>query len=422
MANSSVTLTGSRETFARAVSDQAHRTVGIIRIPEFIGGLLLVTDGVNLPELNFPLSLVGVGLLVVTMIVRGSQRSLGRFSVAPVIFALALCFVVAVSITTDHSALASDWGRRALRIGALLLFAFLAAEGRMDLRSLLKGLFVGLIANTVLFYVGVAPDEYGGYLTGYLQDKNKAGLLYSCGGLLLLLLAKSRWQITGVVVFLAATTWLTGSRTSLTGLLVAFVWMLLVTRWSKWPRIVAAVVIMLVVDFVEQNFARVGEFASRLGSDELRGRIDAAASLKTAASPLQGRGLGEAYVIIDDNKWFYHNSYLSLLVEGGWIYALVIVGATVIIGFGPLRDTLYTREIRIAEGAMACLMVCAWKLGEVFLTNTWALVLMVSMVTVLMRDRGVSWDEVSVFNPRLSRALRKAQKMPASSSVPWRHS
>ena len=45
---------------------------------------------------------------------------------------------------------------------------------------------VGLLGNAVLFFAGVAPARTGRCITGFLLDKNQAGLAYAVVGVLLL--------------------------------------------------------------------------------------------------------------------------------------------------------------------------------------------------------------------------------------------
>ncbi|PKW27996.1 hypothetical protein ATL31_2849 [Phycicoccus duodecadis] len=198
-------------------------------------------------------------------------------------------FVLLVTVLTPDDSI-FGWQKRALRL--VLIFAYLAflATGRIHLPSVVRGMAVGLAVNAGLFFAGLAPDNYGKYLSGFLLDKNQAGLSYAVVGLLFAGLQPSHRRRNLVLGVTAALVWTTGSRASLAALACGIAWMVLAHRFGRFGRLVLAVAIALFVHTLEASYARVGVFADRNGTDFLRSRIDGAS--RTGRGPASARGTG----------------------------------------------------------------------------------------------------------------------------------
>lgn len=280
-----------------------------------------------------------------------------------------VAYVVSLSALTPDESL-YGWQQRALRLVLVVLFLYSIVSGRLHYPSLVRGMAVGLLGNAVLFYAGLAPANYGAYLSGFLLDKNVAGLAYAVVGLLTAGLMPTRARRALVLLATSAAVWGTGSRTSLAALGCALLWLWLRPRLGPWGRLLLAGALAVLVRLLEVDFAQVGVFAERVGSDALRARIDAASQLKLAASPWYGSGLGDAFVNLDTDTFFFHNSYWSALLEGGWVLLLAYVGAHVWFGIGPTRTgPPIAPWATAAEAANVAVLVCALRLGEVFGTT-----------------------------------------------------
>ncbi len=163
--------------------------------------------------------------------------------------------------------------------------------------------------------------------------------------------------------------WTTGSRTSIAALACGLAWLLLRPRLGRGGRVLLVAGFALAVQFVETNYAQAGVFASRDGSDAFRERIDAASRVKLDASPVQGLGLGEAWVDLQGRQYLFHNSYWAALVEGGWVLlGAYLLLAVVVIGLW--RRGGADRPWVAAEAANIAVLVCALRLGEVFGATT----------------------------------------------------
>jgi len=314
-----------------------------------------------------PLSDVAALVLIAIAACRRPQRSLLSTSwyVYGMVFLLVYLAVVAVVNDIDPF-------RRLIRFAILAVLAGFIASKRIDLRSMMIGVGVGLVLNTVLFYAGLAPDDYVGVLTGYLQDKNRAGLYFAIIPLLMLVVVRPLWARIVILVAGAGALYLTDSRTSMAAFVAAIIWLCVSGRLGGMFRALLALAIYLAFNWSEDNLAEIGKYAARSGSDLLRSRIDAAADIKVANAPWYGLGIGEGEVTVAGGQWLFHNSYQVLLVEGGWVMLVGVVALFVVVGFGIGVGTgaprVRTVEVIAIEAATVATLLCALRLGEVFFT------------------------------------------------------
>ncbi|MFI7484330.1 ABC transporter permease [Kocuria sp. M1R5S2] len=375
------------EGFLADVKDDLRDELGRIRLPEFVLGFLLVGAGTATPllPLSLPLASTVVLLLGGLALFRVPERSLGNLSSCALLLTGVLGYLVVVSVLSPVVS-TDEWTRRIVRLTAVVAIVFFFVSRRLDLVSLLKGLATGMVVNAGLFYAGVAPDRYVGYLTGYFGDKNQAGLHYAVVGILLLALCRRRRTQFIVLVLSGMAVWLTGSRTSMAAYAFGVLWILVSPKLGNFFRILIAGAVVWILRFLEENLAQVGVFADREGSDQLRDRIQEATELKIAGTPFEGMGLGQAFVWLEDEDWFFHDAYATLFVEGGYPYVAAIVGITVLLGFRPFRRGSPTRTSLVAEGATLAVLICAWQLGEVFMTVPWALVMAMALMSQAPQD------------------------------------
>lgn len=358
----------------REGATDALRTIGTIRIPEFVLFFLLIFEwnyGLPIP---FDVAQISALLMCVLIIFRRPLVELGNLQRLVPIFAVALLYLGIVSAFADPTADAADWKRRLFRMALVLTMVFCLASGRLDLRSGLIGLFGATVFNAVTFYAGIAPDYYGGVLSGWFYDKNVAGLGHAVYGFLAIFAFEKRWARLLVGMFAVGATYLTGSRTSIAALCAALIWYLVAPKLPLLGRYVLGLLIWFGFTALQEDFSRVGQFSDRTGSDLLRARIDAASEIRVKETPFTGQGLGEAYVHVQDQHFFFHNSYWTAIVEGGYSWLVFIVALTVFIGIRPFTSKLTKWEFG-AQAATITLLLCSWRLGEVFLTAEWGLVM-----------------------------------------------
>ena len=373
-----------------------------VKLLDYLLGALLVGIALlPLPEVGFPLDNLVVAALVGLGLLRNPQHRLGRYELLVPLCIAALFFLGVHSMFAVASPGAADWQTRLLRFMAISLLVLVVGTGRIDGRSLVYGVATALLLNVPLFYAGIVPSPYGNYLTGLVGDKNVAGLAYAVIGLLVMLYVRSTpWRVTWGLVF-AACLWLTGSRTSITAFGAAIVWALLAPRLPVLGRWVLGLVTVVTVDLLSEDYSRIGVFSDREGSDQLRARIDAASEAKVQDAGFWGKGLGEAFVDLQDRTWFFHNSYWTALVEGGWPWLVLVVGVTVLIIVRPFTKVATARQFFI-QGVGVAILICSWRLGEVFMTAYWAIAMGVALQQ-LLANRPPGEGEVEVPAPELRR-------------------
>ena len=349
---------------------------------------ILLAAGYNLPGLpvDIPIRYFAMAVLVAVATTRRPRFASPQLRLFIVAAVMLIVYDLIVSASAAPMTGASDWRQRLIRLGLLLVFTVFAGTGRLRLVALIEGFACGLVLNAILFYAGIAPHDYQQFLSGYVGDKNAAGLLYAVGGLLLAATQTSRWARAGTLVLFTGLTVLTGSRTTMAGLLAALVWLALFSRRRLLTRLFGAAALWLSISYVQDNLAQIGVFSDRTGTDQLRAQIADSVARKLAETPPQGSGLGTAFVHMSSGQTFlFHDSYATLLVEGGFFALILVVGLTAWIGLRPLRTDPGPFSVQAMEASTIVVLVTATQLGEVFLTVGWALVMAVALHPDLSR-------------------------------------
>lgn len=291
-----------------------------------------------------------------------------RMSGLPVLAGCYAALLVYLAVVSQDAGV--DWQQRAIRFAILAILVWVLVQGRFDAYSAVVGICVGLLVNAAAYYAGLTTDAYPPFLTGWLGDKNVAGMWYATFGILgLVIWSRRKWAVLWVLA-IGTLLFLTGSRTSMSGFAAAMVWFGLRNRLVLPLRLALAGGLIAVLIFAEENLARIGIFSDRSGTDSYRERVDAATALKLEQTPWQGRGLTEAWVWLTDvNRQWFHDSYAALYVEGGVVLLGFILVVWVLVAGGLLSPRTVSRGAVATEAALVAVLVCAWKLGEVFFTS-----------------------------------------------------
>jgi hypothetical protein len=363
----------------------------------FLGAVALFAVLVPRAPGAFSVGQVALLGLIALSITRRPTRSLAPLAWLPWAAAAVLGYLALNSISGPDLSL-FGWPKRALRLALVLTALLVVVSGRIHYPSLVRGMAVGLLGNAGLFFAGVAPAPYGRLLSGYLLDKNQAGLAYTVVGVLLLGLTTDRRRQVAIVAVTSALVWVTGSRTSMAALGCAVVWFALRPRLNVPSRLGLAAVFAVALPFVQEKYGQVGQFADRVGTDWFRARIDAASQAKLGHAPWHGQGLGEAWVRLDDGAtYFFHNSYWALFIEGGWVYLLAVLVLTVWLCMRPLRagppPSLLARS---GEAANLAVLICALRLGEVFGATTASVALAAGLIGYLQAQSVTSTGQASL--------------------------
>lgn len=355
-----------RETRLMQVKGRIVGVASRTHVFEFLVGVALTFSRFNLTS-KLPIEiLLVIGVLGIASF-RRPTIDVRRVQLWVVMLMTAvLVWVVAVSIHTGQ-----PWLQRSFRFFLLFLFALCIAQGRIHWKSVVAGGVTGLILiNAPSWFLGVGAGEYVGYLTGWLGDKNVSGMYYGIFTVVGLCLFTRTWHKVAYFVVMFGLLWLTGSRTSIAGCLLALVWWFMRSRAHLWLRLVVASIGIWILVTVEDHYSQVGEFSDRTGTDWYRHQIDLATSAKLAVTPWYGQGLNTGWVALSvDRTALFHDSYDQLRVEGGWPLYVAMLFLVVIVAFGIFGlNKEVSDDQRAIEAGIAVILVCAWKLGEVFFT------------------------------------------------------
>ncbi|MBP1326232.1 hypothetical protein JOF28_001464 [Leucobacter exalbidus] len=346
-----------------------------------MGFIIMRIDAPFLP-VSVPLAQVAMIVLLFTASFRRPTRSLERVRWFPIVALLLLAYLMTVSLVQDV-----DFVRRLGNIALLLTVSGFLASGRIDVVSALKGLGGALVINAALFYAGIAPNTYGGVLTGYLADKNAAGLVYGISALLCSLTTRRAWLRLIILAAGAGALVLTDSRTSMAAYGLAAIWLFLAPRLGLAFQALLGAALAASFAWLDQNLAESGSYAvTRAGSDALRDRIDAATDIKVAETPWYGGGLGEANTEVEGLFWFFHNSYDALIAEGGYPALIGVVALYVLVGFGLLNQRRRSYASAVTGAATLFALLAATRLGEVFFAPIGFVLLGVGLALIVEHD------------------------------------
>ncbi|WP_198394813.1 ABC transporter permease [Brevibacterium yomogidense] len=357
------------------------KDVGDLNLFDFLSGFALIVLAGLVPTVGgVPTQELLIGVLVFIAFFRTPAHQLRVTRNLVPVFAGGFIFIAIVSATAVSTPDASEWKMRLLRIAATTVYAYCLATDRINLKATVYGFAAALVLNVPANYVfGLAySDSYGEFLTGFISDKNVAGLAYCVLGVLFFAYQKTRVSQGLAAAGAMGALYLTGSRTSMAAFAFAALWIVLSPKLPNIVKWALALGMFWVIEYIENNFAQAGAFEDRQGSDILRNRIDAASEIKVNEAPWYGNGLGEAYVYLDDRTWFFHNSFWTAQVEGGYPWLILVLLLTLFAMGRPFKS-LMSRDQLVAQALAVAILLCASRLGEVFFTLFWGLAMAYAM-------------------------------------------
>ncbi|CAG7574065.1 hypothetical protein FB554_2233 [Barrientosiimonas humi] len=330
---------------------------------DFALGALLVLNNYTIGPA--PFGVVLSGLIIAVAAFRRPTVHVRWGGVLYLLGSAVFGYLILVSIDQGQ-----PWAQRSFRFFLILTVAAVVAQRRIDPMSFFAGAAISPLFNALAFYAGVAPNNYPPYLSGFYNDKNVAGFYYALIGILGLLAVPRRWTVPWLALS-SALLFLTGSRTSMMAFALAVAWLLLRNRLGMTFRLAAAAAGVWMAIFIETQFAQIGVFSDRVGTDWYREQIDAATEVKVGYTPPTGLGLNQGFVILQGGRRaFMHDSYAQAFVEGGYVFLYATILAFGVLALGPLsRRVTVPRPLLVAEAATVVILVCGWKLGEVFMTT-----------------------------------------------------
>ena len=307
---------------------------------------------------GIPFSTVAAALLVLLAAARPPIQA----KVRPQVLTAALVGVV-LWLVASSAVFSSLEVRRTGNLLILLGLAWVLAQGRLHVPSVVAGLGLGLFVGIAHAVVTRDTSGYEGRITGYLGDPNGAGfVIVTIGCVLLAARAERGLRIWPVWIALSGTILLTVSRTSLFALAAATAWALRAPRLSRIATLLAVVVAWPCYQLIVGAARDGGFFAERAGSDHLRQRLAVVERMMVEDAGWTGLGLGSAHAEVDGAPLWFHNSYRALQVEGGLPAAALLLVALVALVWGLHR---VPREARNGwyEGAILAGLICSLNIG-----------------------------------------------------------
>lgn len=332
---------------------------GDIVIPVFLLGILIPVRGVEflIPSLTLPvntlacLGLVGIGVWA------GARWRAGSFLVSLAGTALVL-WLVGWTLWVHGL----DELRRSVNILTLFAVAAVLGAGRLHVRSVSRGVVIGMLIALGFSATLIPSSSYEGRLTGVLGDPNAAGYVLTTLGFAVIQSLRTRrarlafWAVVGVGVLL------TVSRTALFAYAVATLWVWLAPRLNRLFSIAGLGVTAALYAWVDALAEASGWFSDRAGSDDLREALALAEQQMVRDAGWLGQGLGTAEVQIRGTTLFFHNSYRAMQTEGGLIamglLLALIVGVFLMFHQLPAND----RPVW-AEAALICGLIVSINIG-----------------------------------------------------------
>lgn len=352
-----------------------------------------------IPGLTVPLNEV---LLLIALLVALIQNRKERVPVAT--FAkVATASLVGLFLLSAvlHQSFGLDTSKRighiALWCGLILALATGLIPRKIIQMGALIGFSVSCFVGVVWMALGDAPDGYHGRLTGLFGDPNVAGFSILTLGCLSIEIVPKGWRRNTTIFLLAIPFVLTQSRGALAAMFFCLMWWFLGRRLRPATGLALLSSTSVLVSLIPAALQQAGVFSSRAGSDILRSTILSSSWSAAIRGFWIGNGTGGNLLdIYGQYRFYFHNSYLALVSEGGIISAIVVVSflLTVFIQLVALPQ----RDIRL-EMALVGVAVCALHLGEVLLDLTSAIAIGLSLKRVA-QARSVAPQPDSSFQNR----------------------
>ncbi len=365
-------------------ADEADRE---IRITDF--ALMAILPLRTVEVAGYPLNEFAMAALVGLCLFRPARGG-ARVPSAVGLMVAALLTLLLFSGLANHI----DWTRRVGHVGIMAGLVWAGGTGRLSLRSVGAGLATGLIAVIAMAVVGIGSDFYPGRLTGFLGDPNAGAYFIAVLGVLAVFFCDDRLKVRlAVAAPIVAGLVLSYSRTGLLAGAFALVWVLAGRRLGLVTGAALAGGMVWIINNIPTSLTTFGPFSDRSGSDKLRSRIIAQERVQLSDMPWFGHGPGTAKVFVRDLEFFFHNSYLAVRQEGGWV-ALLLVLALMAYAFSRLAKQSHAGDL-VAAGAQASLIgvaVMALTLGEVLLDTPMAVAVALALGRALQAPPEVRAD------------------------------
>lgn len=321
-------------------------------------------DAVAVPGFGVPVSSAAAGLAVIYAFIAPQRVMAAELAGRPRwLFLTVMAIPIWLAAT---SVLNGDPDfRRLLNIGVFAAVILVLGGLRLDARTVCVGLGVAVVFGVAAGILLLPRSSYAGRMTGPMGDPNSAGLLIVVLSALALPGFRRRKSKVGLLLVAALGIFSTQSRTSMLAVLIMVLWVLLNRFFSAWFSIPFVAGALIWVSSIADALAG-DAFQERAGSDALRDRIFQVELQQVEIRPWVGQGAGTAAVSLDGQHFFFHNSYLALRAEAGWIGLGLVILLFVAVFISLLRIPRDQRNLYF-EASLIGVTVCALNLGEVLL-------------------------------------------------------
>ncbi|MBB1513184.1 hypothetical protein H5399_12850 [Tessaracoccus sp. MC1627] len=332
---------------------------GDIVIPVFLLGMLIPVRGVEflIPALTLPVNTLACAALVGIGVWAGA-----RWKAGSVLVSLAGTGLVLWLVGWTLWMHGLDELRRSLNIITLFAVAAVLGAGRLHVRSVTRGVVIGMIIALAFSAALIPGSSYEGRLTGVLGDPNAAGYVLTTLGFAVIQSLRTRrarlafWAVVGIGVLL------TVSRTTLFAYAVATLWVWFAPRINRLLSVATLGVSAALYAWMDALAEERGWFTERSGSDDLRAALALAEQQMVRDAGWLGQGLGTAEVQIRGTTLFFHNSYRAMQTEGGLIAMGLLIA--LIVGVFLMFHQLPAKDRPVwAEGALICGLICSFNIG-----------------------------------------------------------
>jgi hypothetical protein len=179
-------------------------------------------------------------------------------------------------------------------------------------------------------------------------------------------------------------------------------WVLIARRVRPVVSVPGVALVLLSASWLTDEVRLIGPFAERAGSDALRQRIVELEHVRIDAAPWYGSGPGTSTVDVEGATFFFHNSYLGLRNEAGWVAVVLLVLLGLCLLWSLASGPVASRNLWV-EGALISVAACALNLGEVLLELPAAVAIGVAAHHLASRGAAPSLESV---RPEASRWQR----------------
>lgn len=356
---------------------------------------------VVMPKVRIPGSPVPAGEVMMLIAVASAWLTRGRdhlviprwFRNASIALVGFYLFSSVVNVLFDYSMM-----KRMVHIGVFVLIALCLGREMLPTRVAVKGLTVGLVGAALSGLLLISRSAYKGRLTGVFGDPNVAGFLLVVLGPVVLSRIEKRVPRLCLAAFFVVAITLTLSRTALLAVIVFAVWVAVGSRLKRKQSLLVIGLLVLTIGFLPTSVQSIGPFKDRSGSDQLRTRVSTQELTSVGESPIWGHGAGTATVRVNTNEvtFYFHNSYLALVNEGG-VLALAMF-LTLLLGvFLSIVGLDDADRDPWLECALIGVAVMGLNLGEVLVELASAVAIGFALAHLLaVRSRTLESDRVQV--------------------------